>query len=252
MTSPFIGMNPYLEGSLWSDVHHELASKIRRQLVPQISPKYVALIERYVVKDTAPENDIGIMYPDVEILRRNNRAEEPMVMYGNGKSITPSDYVLQMIQPIEIKIPVVAIRDREGNQLITAIEILSPVNKRAPGLSPYLTKKRELYANDVRLLEIDFLRRGERAVAIEDTDYLVALTRAKRAETEVWTMEIGEVLPVVPIPLIENESDAYLDLQQALDEVYTEAAYQFSIDYDKTPPPPKVNSDKLQWIKERR
>ncbi|MGB0562287.1 MAG: DUF4058 family protein [Spirulinaceae cyanobacterium] len=32
MPSPFSGMDPYLEGYLWPDVHHALASKIRQQL----------------------------------------------------------------------------------------------------------------------------------------------------------------------------------------------------------------------------
>lgn len=32
MPSPFPGMDPYLEGYLWPDVHHRLASEIARQL----------------------------------------------------------------------------------------------------------------------------------------------------------------------------------------------------------------------------
>ena len=42
MPSPFPGMDPYLEGYLWSDVHQSLAAQIKRQLVPFISPRYVA------------------------------------------------------------------------------------------------------------------------------------------------------------------------------------------------------------------
>ena len=70
MTSPFPGMDPYLEGYLWPDFHHDLATAIKIQLAPQISPKYVARIELYTVEDTSPDRDVGIMYPDVEILKR--------------------------------------------------------------------------------------------------------------------------------------------------------------------------------------
>ncbi len=37
MPSPFPGMDPYLEGYLWPDVHSALANKIRQQLT-QIAP----------------------------------------------------------------------------------------------------------------------------------------------------------------------------------------------------------------------
>lgn len=39
MPSPFPGMDPYLEGYLWVDVHNALASKIRQQLVPKLRPR---------------------------------------------------------------------------------------------------------------------------------------------------------------------------------------------------------------------
>jgi hypothetical protein len=62
-------MDPYLEGYLWADVHNALASKIRQQLVPKLRPRYIARLEIYLVEDTAPEGEIGVLYPDVEVLR---------------------------------------------------------------------------------------------------------------------------------------------------------------------------------------
>ena len=55
MTTPFPGMDPYLEGYLWPDVHQELASVIKGLLAPQISPGYVARLSSYTVEDTSPE-----------------------------------------------------------------------------------------------------------------------------------------------------------------------------------------------------
>lgn len=143
MASPFPGMNPYLEGELWPDVHHALASQIRHQLMPLIRPKYVARISRYVVEDNAPESEIGIMYPDVEVLlgRSPGAINEPSAAYSAGNTPSPPALSVPMIAPVEVQIPVVEIRDATGNRLITAIEILSPVNKRAPGLEPYLQKR---------------------------------------------------------------------------------------------------------------
>lgn len=45
MPSPFPGMDPYLEGYLWPDVHHRLATQISDQLMPMSRPRYVARIE---------------------------------------------------------------------------------------------------------------------------------------------------------------------------------------------------------------
>ena len=68
-------MDPYLEGALWHDVHHGLASAIQELLAPMIAPKYVARIEKYTVEDTSPASEVGIQYPNVSVLRHDRVAE---------------------------------------------------------------------------------------------------------------------------------------------------------------------------------
>ncbi|MFL5246163.1 MAG: DUF4058 family protein [Gemmataceae bacterium] len=67
MPSPFPGMDPYLEGSLWMSVHSQLSAEIARQLAPKLRPRYLALTtERFVME--MPE-DVAVasmtVYPDV-------------------------------------------------------------------------------------------------------------------------------------------------------------------------------------------
>ena len=69
MPSPFPGMDPYLEAYLWPDVHSALAHTIRQQLAPQIQPKYVARLEISVIEDQNQTAEIGIIYPDVEVIK---------------------------------------------------------------------------------------------------------------------------------------------------------------------------------------
>jgi hypothetical protein len=76
MPSPFPGMDPYLEGYLWPDVHHRLTTQISDQLMPMLRPPYVARIEIQVIPDATPEADIGIMYPDVEVVRAHQHGHE--------------------------------------------------------------------------------------------------------------------------------------------------------------------------------
>ena len=72
MPSPFPGMDPYLEGSLWMSVHTDLAVGIAHQLNPQLVPHYIALTTRRYVMDTPEESEIliGEIYPDVAMIRQ--------------------------------------------------------------------------------------------------------------------------------------------------------------------------------------
>ena len=49
MPNPFPGMDPYLEGPLWSSVHGSLVEEIARQLNPMLQPTYLALPNSRVV-----------------------------------------------------------------------------------------------------------------------------------------------------------------------------------------------------------
>lgn len=245
MPSPFPGMDPYLEGYLWPDVHSALAARIRQQLVPQLRPRYIARLGIYLIEDTASENDIGIMYPVVEVMlieaMRPVSPTLPPPLAPPSTAITPASISVPVVLPVEVQVTNVEIRDSASNQVITSIEILSPINKREPGLTPYRLKRRRLYQAGVHLIELDLLRRGTRPVAhprIPATPYLVALTHAHAGKTDVWPITLQTALPTIPVPLRPPDEAAVLDLSSALHAVYDEAAYDLSLDYTQDPPPP--------------
>ena len=62
MKSPFVGMDPFLEGAKWPDVHHKLMTVISELITPLISPKYLASVETYTVEDDAAQTELGIIY----------------------------------------------------------------------------------------------------------------------------------------------------------------------------------------------
>ncbi len=110
MPSPFPGMDPYLEGYLWPDVHNALANKIRQHLTPQLRPRYTARLSIYVVEDTAPEGDVGIMYPDVEVMSAGAvppalHAPLPATSSTNTQAReTPATLSIPVILPIEVQL----------------------------------------------------------------------------------------------------------------------------------------------------
>src|SRR2546428_6057334 len=69
MPSPFPGMDPYLEGALWTTVHFSLSAEIVRQLAPKLRPRYLVLpAERFVME--TPESvavSTADIYPDVGV-----------------------------------------------------------------------------------------------------------------------------------------------------------------------------------------
>lgn len=257
MASPFPGMDPYLESYLWPDVHNALASKIRQFLTPLLRPRYTARLAIYVVEDVTPEGDIGIMYPDVEVMQRENAShsvEEAMHSFAIREHVaTPATLSIPVVLPVDIHIPVVEIRDTAQNRLITSIKLLSPVNKREPGLTQYRQKRQRLYQAGVHLIEIDLLRRGTRPIIdarLADAPYLIGLTRAHAGRTDVWQRSFTDVLPTLPIPLRQPDDDVLLDLGEAFRSVYDEAGYDLSIDYDADPPPPALHEADLKIVRE--
>ena len=258
MPSPFPGMDPYLEGYLWVDVHNALASKIRQQLVPKLRPRYTARLEIYLVEDTAPEGEIGILYPDVEVLRAlsttasgSAAVETPAAVSEGAVLVTPAPLTLPLLLPVEVRIASVEIRDTANHTLVACIEILSPVNKREPGLTPYRQKRQRLYNANVHLIEIDLLRRGTRPFnhpRLPDTAYLVTVTRAQVGTVDVWPLRLQEPLPTVPVPLRSPDADVPLHLEESLTDIYEEAAYDLSIDYRQLPPPPTLSPADHQWL----
>lgn len=247
-------MDPWLEGHVWPDIHHGLAFIFKEMLVGQVVPKYFVRVETYTVEDTTPEEEVGIMYPDVEILRKPARhiierfkeeEEEDVAV------LTPATVVLPR-PVIEVNIPVVEIRDMENQQLITAIEILSPVNKKGRGLDKYREKRQMLHDDGVHLLEVDLLRRGSRSLAHpglpRGAHYFALLSRGDRYKTDVWAMTVKDKLPVVPIPLKAPDPDVRLDIGAAFHELYDRSRYELSVNYSAEPAPPAFSEEDMQFL----
>ena len=253
MPSPFPGMDPYLEGYLWPDVHHRLATEITRRLGPLLRPRYVARLEVYLVQDESPEAEIGILYPDVEILKPDRGPARPPQESPRELSTMKAPVIIPVLDAVEARLTTVEIRDAARNELVACIEILSPVNKHEPGVTKYRQRRDRLYRGGVHLLEIDLLRRGTRPLSnhpqLPEAQYLITLTRSHAPNIEVWPLNLKEALPALPVPLREPDPDARLDLSACLAAVYDEAGYDLSVDY-ALPPPPPLTHEEGAWVRE--
>lgn len=246
MPSPFPGMDPFLEGSLWMTVHTQLSAEIARQLAPKLRPRYLALTtERFVYEDP---DSVAIatasVYPDVGV------AASGFGVSGGAKETATAPLTLETVMPATIPHVTVEIRDTAGRELVTAIEVLSPTNKRGEGYAEYLAKRRRILLSTAHLMEIDLLRRGQRVPmreALPAAQYFVFLSRAEnRPMTHVWPVRLDEPLPSIPVPLLPGDPDITLELQVALKNIYDLVGYDLAVDYHKPPEVP-LEPEFVRW-----
>lgn len=252
MLSPFLGMDPYLEGPKWTGVHHALSTEIARQLMPKLVPKYVARPMEYFVME-APEDFIATTnetYPDVGIYG----TARPRVIRESIATWIPT-LPIKMATIISEKVPHVRIeiRDVANQELVAAIEVLSITNKRGKGYEKYVEKRSRILRSGTHLLEIDLLRKGKRVPMqsiLPNAPYFVFLCRAFHSPvTEVWPIRLQDSLPLVPVPLQNNDSDVSLDLQLALTTVYDTYRYDLTLDYTRPPAVP-LEGEEATWAEE--
>lgn len=127
MEPPSPGMDPYLErSSLRPDVHHRLVNAMSDYLQAQIAPGYVAQITPYVVLEqveiTVPRR---ALVPDVGAFERERAVVTPATAVVDTPSLTGT-----ALLEVPTRYARLEIRTVTDDTLVTAIELLSPVNKR--------------------------------------------------------------------------------------------------------------------------
>src|SRR5262245_39451957 len=181
MSSPFPGMDPYLEGELWGAFHHDLITQVRHQLIPKLKPRYYPFTEKYFLVD-ADELVIaeGRMNPDIAVVQESAR---PLAGKGTGGASAPVQMLLPRPRPRRAPHYRLSLRDLEKRRLIPVMECLSPTSKKGQGRKQYLGKRNVILASSVNLVEIDLLRQGNRLPtkeALPAGDYFVLVSPAKK------------------------------------------------------------------------
>jgi hypothetical protein len=194
----------------------------------------------------------GSTEPDVSVLRVSDRPLE-----GGPVAVEAAPFTGLVTLEVPVKEQSVEIRESATGTLVTAIEILSPVNKR-PGhesFDAYRRKRRDLLRLAAHLMEIDLLRAGQRpplATARPEAPYFVILSREeRRPKVDIWPLRLQEAIPIVPVPLEAPDPDVPLDLGRAIAEIYTECAFDLRIDYSKPAPKPELPPGDAAWVRAR-
>jgi hypothetical protein len=134
----------------------------------------------------------------------------------------------------------------------TTIEVLSPFNK-APGTQgrgDFLRKRSRVMGSHASWIEIDLLRAGERPIeVVGKSEYYTLLKRAEVVDHfDVWYTDLRDTLPTIAVPLRAPDTDVPLNLQTALETIYTRGGYAAVIDYDSPPPAPSLTPADAAWV----
>jgi len=240
MSSPFPGMDPFVEASgLWEDSHQEIISEIKHSLAARVPKRYVVRggERSYVALAHAEDEDRHAFLPDVAVASKRSSAKGPA--------------------KTEYREPFLEIRQVEpDHKLITGVEVLSPSNKRpgTKGWRLYYRKRLAYLSGYANFVEIDLLRGGRRMPMVSqwpDSPYYLLVCRKKQApRCSVWPASLTEPLPPIPIPLLPPDPDISLDLQPFVAAIYARSRYERDIDY-RRPLQPPLTPPEQAWLEER-
>jgi hypothetical protein len=253
MEPPFPGMDPYLErSSLWPDVHIGLITAIRDYLQARIAPGYIAQITPYValeqIEIAAPRR---ALVPDVGVYERDPAAVAVLPAAVDAPSLTGA-----ALLDVPTRYARVELRAVADETLVTAIELLSPANKRPTpdGADAYEQKRQDLFRSGVHLLEIDLLRGGRRPRLARPDPLPPRPTSSSSVAPNAGPPSISgsarstdRCLPCLcrcaaPTRIRRCRSPSLLH------QVYRNARYDLRIDYRQPPPPPDLTPDEAAWL----
>jgi hypothetical protein len=257
MSSPFPGMDPYLERH-WRDVHTKLITYASDELNNRLPDNLIARAEERLAVEIELPNDDGTSYrrsvsPDVRVFAVIENVGAQAAAEG-GVALAP--YRLSTIDEPETDRYIEIIDVSGGERVITVVEFVSPTNK-SDGLQAFLDKRHELLAGGVNVVEIDLVREGNWHKLVTnpyppkaDSAYR-AVMRVAGNPPDVWMhpFSIRERLPAIKIPLRPKESPCELHLQPLIDQAYRNGRYGRTIDY-RRPCEPPLEGDDAVWADE--
>lgn len=233
MPTPFPGMDPYLEGrGLWHQVHTQLIVDVGRALSAQVRPRYRVAIRERVYLD--------VWRPD------------PLLVTSTAPIKAGDPVIGELPMPEEVTERFLEIQAVNSGDVITAIELLSPTNKRpGRGRQVYEEKRLQILGSQTHLVEIDLLRSTPPMEMYlppdEDADYRIVISRTtERPRASIYLFGIQQPIPTIPVPLRQNDPEPLLDLNSILHDLYDRASFDLLINYSHAPIPPLTQVD-AEW-----
>ena len=256
---PFPGMDPFLEwqGS-WRDFHNRLVAEIGNELGLRLPDDYVARLDERIEVVAPGGEPPRTFLPDVLIGRDPARGPGPGVDPAGALVATLEPELVEVSDrdPESVKITWVEVLALPDLELVTAIEVLSPVNKAWQGRPAYLEKRDRLHGSRVNLVEVDLLLGGAPLPmkrSIPAGGYSAIVARGSRLPmAEVYRWSVRDALPRLPIPLRDPDPDVWVDLGALAGRAYDLGRYGRTLRHaGPLPESLALSADDRDWVEAR-
>jgi hypothetical protein len=242
-------MDPYLESQpFWSVLHGSMIQAMMGELKKRVPRGYSVWSDIYV----------WLHEPDAE----TRRGKPDTFVSGTRTARQSATSTASINAPAHSILPAVRregnkyllIKETRSDRVITAIELLSPANKKRGNFrEAYLGKRNEYLATGTNLVEIDLLRSGLRMPLGKprppEADYYVIVCRADEfPRTDIWPFSVREPLPEIPVPLKPEHGHVLLPSQSCLDWSYDQGPYENKVNY-AGPPRVRLGKADAEWAR---
>jgi hypothetical protein len=251
MKSPFPGMDPYLEApAIWPDFHAKFINYWQEHIAERVPDHYeVRVAERVCIVEDWPQSK-KLTGPDVTVSRTARRKGQPPKRGVGTATLDP--VTIPMVVLDDFREGYIEILHQRDRQLVAVLELLSPGNKENPGRNTYLAKRNALWYQNVHIVELDLLLKGQRlpsGAPLPQGDYFYFVSRSDhRPDCNVFSWGLRDPLPTLPVPLLPGDADVLCDLASVFATAFERGRYRPSLRYREAPPA-KMDADTLKWLK---
>ena len=244
VSSPFPGMDPFLEVYAWGDFHASFNTYLRDAVNARLPDDLRARTETGATVIDPDGRCLTSLRPDVYVAETGDAAPS------GGAAVASAAVALE--EPIELaaleddyESRWIEIHDRDRRRLVSVIEVLSPANKRRHR-EDYLERQAYYLAARVNLLEIDLLIGGDRVTRAalagiprqHRSRYHASVTRAAKPEPLLYRIPLERPLPTIKLPLREDDDELAVELQAVFETAYERGRYRQDLrraDLDELP-----------------
>jgi hypothetical protein len=247
LVSPFPGMDPWLEHlSLWGDVYFRLIAALADYLSPLLAPHYYVAVGTHTYVTTAPQT-ASIRYADVAIVETKPGDIVQATSMATGTA-TAEPMMVEVFVPDTVEEAYLEIREPTSGDVITEIEVLSPLNKwPGAGREKYLRKRLEIFATYTHLVEIDLLRAWPPmplAGTSPISHYRILVRRGEEgSRARLYPFNLQYPIPRFLLPLQTGDTEPMVDIGKLLEEIYQAASYGLRLNYTQPPMPPLTEAE---------